>query len=40
MAAVALGMAALGVAVVEAGWRFVRHGTVMAREGAHAPATT
>jgi hypothetical protein len=35
-AAVALGVAALGVVAVDAGWRFVRHGTVMAHEGAHA----
>ena len=37
-AAAAIGLAALGVVVVNAGWEVVRHGTVMAHEGAHAVA--
>jgi hypothetical protein len=35
-AAAAVGLLALGVVTADAGWRFVRHGTVMAHEGAHA----
>jgi Peptidase M50B-like len=35
-AAAAVGLFALGVVTADAGWRFVRHGTVMAHEGAHA----
>jgi len=35
-AAVAVGLVAFGVVALDAGWRFVRHGTVMAHEGAHA----
>jgi Peptidase M50B-like len=34
--AAAVGLLALGVVIADAGWRFVRHGTVMAHEGAHA----
>ena len=34
--AAAVGLLALGVVTADAGWRFVRHGTVMAHEGAHA----
>jgi Peptidase M50B-like len=37
-AAAAVGLAALGVVVVDAGWQVMRHGTVMAHEGAHAVA--
>lgn len=37
-AAVAVGLAALGVVVIDAGWQVMRHGTVMAHEGAHAVA--
>jgi Peptidase M50B-like len=37
-AAVAVGLAALGVVVMDVGWEVVRHGTVMAHEGAHAVA--
>jgi hypothetical protein len=33
---VAVGLVAFGVVALDAGWRFVRHGTVMAHEGAHA----
>ena len=35
-AAAVVGLVAFGVVVLDAGWRFVRHGTVMAHEGAHA----
>ncbi len=35
-AAAAVGLLALGVVTADAGWRFVRHGTMMAHEGAHA----
>jgi hypothetical protein len=31
-----IGLAALGVIVLDAGWRVVRHLTVMAHEGGHA----
>jgi Peptidase M50B-like len=34
--AAAVGLAALGVVVIDAGWQVMRHGTVMAHEGAHA----
>jgi hypothetical protein len=37
-AAAAVGLAAFGVVVTDAGWQVVRHGTVMAHEGAHAVA--
>ena len=37
-AAAAVGLAAFGVVVTEAGWQVVRHGAVMAHEGAHAMA--
>jgi hypothetical protein len=37
-AAAAVGLAALGVVVTDVGWQVVRHGTVMAHEGAHAVA--
>ena len=37
-AAVAVGLAAFGVVVTDVGWQVVRHGTVMAHEGAHAVA--
>jgi Peptidase M50B-like len=37
-AAAAVGLAALGVVVADAGWQVMRHGTVMAHEGAHAVA--
>ena len=37
-AAVTVGLAAFGVVVTDAGWQVVRHGTVMAHEGAHAMA--
>jgi hypothetical protein len=37
-AAVAVGLAAFVVVVINAGWQVVRHGTVMAHEGAHAVA--
>ena len=35
-AAAVVGLAAFGVVAMDAGWQFVRHGTVMAHEGAHA----
>ena len=35
-AAVLIGLAALVVIVLDVGWRIIRHGTVMAHEGAHA----
>ena len=35
-AAAVIGLAAFGAVVMDAGWQFVRHGTVMAHEGAHA----
>jgi hypothetical protein len=35
-AAVLIGLAALVLLVLDVGWRVVRHGTVMAHEGAHA----
>jgi hypothetical protein len=37
-AAAAVGLAAFGVVVTDLGWQIVRHGTVMAHEGAHAVA--
>jgi hypothetical protein len=37
-AAAAVGLAAFGVVVTDLGWEVVRHGTVMAHEGAHAVA--
>jgi Peptidase M50B-like len=37
-AAAVVGLAALGVVVMDAGWEVVRHGAVMAHEGAHAVA--
>jgi Peptidase M50B-like len=37
-AAAAVGLATLGVVVMSAGWQVIRHGTVMAHEGAHAVA--
>lgn len=36
--AVAVGLAALGIVVIDAGWQVIRHGMVMAHEGAHAVA--
>ena len=36
--AAAVGLAALVVVVMDVGWQVVRHGTVMAHEGAHALA--
>jgi len=39
-AAAAVGLVALGVVVMDAGWQVVRHGTVMAHEGAHAVANS
>lgn len=38
LAAAAVGLAALGVVVIDVGWQVVRHGMVMAHEGAHAMA--
>jgi Peptidase M50B-like len=38
LAAAAVGLAALAVVVIDAGWQIMRHGTVMAHEGAHAVA--
>ena len=35
-AAAAAGLVAFGVVALDAGWRFLRHGTVMAHEGGHA----
>lgn len=35
-AAVVVGVVVFGVVALDGGWRFVRHGTVMAHEGAHA----
>ena len=35
-AAALVGLAAFGAVAMDAGWQFVRHGTVMAHEGAHA----
>jgi len=35
-AASAVGLAALGVVAIDVGWQVIRHGTVMAHEGAHA----
>jgi hypothetical protein len=35
-AATVTGLAAFAAVAVDAGWQFVRHGTVMAHEGAHA----
>ncbi len=35
-AAAAVGLVAFAVVVMSVGWRVVRHGTVMAHEGAHA----
>jgi Peptidase M50B-like len=37
-AAVVVGLAALGVVITDVGWQVVRHGMVMAHEGAHAVA--
>ena len=37
-AAAAVGLAALGVVAMDVGWQVVRHGAVMAHEGAHAVA--
>jgi Peptidase M50B-like len=37
-AAAAVGLAALVVVVMDVGWQVIRHGTVMAHEGAHAVA--
>ena len=37
-AAVVVGLVTFGVVVTDAGWQIVRHGTVMAHEGAHAVA--
>jgi hypothetical protein len=37
-ASAAVGLAAFGVVVLDVGWQVVRHGTVMAHEGAHAVA--
>lgn len=37
-AAVVVGVAALGVVITDLGWQVVRHGAVMAHEGAHAVA--
>jgi len=37
-AAAAVGLAAFGVVVTDMGWQVVRHGAVMAHEGAHAVA--
>jgi Peptidase M50B-like len=37
-AAAVVGLAAFGVVATEAGWQVLRHGTVMAHEGAHAVA--
>ena len=37
-AAATVGLAAFGVVVTDAGWQVVRHGAVMAHEGAHAVA--
>jgi Peptidase M50B-like len=37
-AAAAVGLAAFGVVVTDVGWQVVRHGAVMAHEGAHAVA--
>jgi hypothetical protein len=39
-AAVVVGLAAFVVVVMDAGWQVVRHGTVMAHEGAHAVASS
>ena len=35
-AAAVVGLAAFGVVALDAGWQLIRHGTVMAHEGAHA----
>ena len=35
-AATVVGLAAFGAVAMDVGWQFVRHGTVMAHEGAHA----
>jgi hypothetical protein len=37
-AAVVVGLVTFGVVMTDAGWQIVRHGTVMAHEGAHAAA--
>lgn len=37
-AAAAVGLAAFGVVATDVGWQVIRHGTVMAHEGAHAVA--
>jgi hypothetical protein len=39
-AAVVVGLVTFGVIVTDAGWQVVRHGTVMAHEGAHAVANS
>jgi hypothetical protein len=39
-AAAVVGLGALGVVATDIGWQVIRHGTVMAHEGAHAVADT
>jgi Peptidase M50B-like len=40
VAAAVVGVVAFGLVLTEIGWRIIRHGTVMAHEGAHAVALT